>query len=342
MKKIILVSLFVLFVSGTSAFAAYGVSGQVKDESGNPVSGATVYINCYPAAGGAYNDTDDSNAAGHYSGGWLNQNCAGEEMVVKAVKDNKSGTLSWTASGEAGHSSADIDKDVTIKTPTFSTGELHCQPVPTTISEPYAPVSIPTHLYVQLASPPVLVHGGNATLNYDPAVMYCSSVEPCQPFNNFSWYVSPPGTIHVSAYAPPGMFVPVQNGAYPTTFFTLNMVALDFDTPGIDSFFDVFTEITVETGTTISGFPVMVEIVIGEPNDKCMPYLRIDEEEEWNEALSSGHVYAMETQDWEYYMTQWQNFTVEGAPYPNHTFRQARPPTGNLTVYGGGRACLNV
>jgi hypothetical protein len=45
----------------------------------------------------------------------------------------------------------------------------------------------------------------------------------------------------------------------------------------------------------------------------------------------------MEEEDWEYYMLQWQNLTVQGEPYPTNTFREARnPPDGDLYVYGGG------
>lgn len=47
MKKIILVSLCVLFAVCSTAFGVYGVTGLVKDESGNLVSGASAYISDY-------------------------------------------------------------------------------------------------------------------------------------------------------------------------------------------------------------------------------------------------------------------------------------------------------
>lgn len=89
MKKIILMSLCIFFVTSVPVFG-YWVTGQVKDESGNPVSDANVYINCYKD-GTSYSDTDDSNALGIYEGGWLLTNCKDGNVVVKAVKGGKSG-----------------------------------------------------------------------------------------------------------------------------------------------------------------------------------------------------------------------------------------------------------
>jgi len=116
MKKLILMSLCVLFVCSSAVFGVYAVSGQVKDENG-PVDGATVYINCYPSGGGALptvttNSGKVAGVAGWYSGGWANNNCNGDKIVVKAVSGNMSGTLTWTAGGVA-----DGNKDVTIKAP---------------------------------------------------------------------------------------------------------------------------------------------------------------------------------------------------------------------------------
>lgn len=81
MKKVILVSLCVLFVAGSAL--GYSVSGIVRDESGSTVSGASVYINCYPAAGGVLSDTDTSGPLGGYSGGWPLTNCKGEKNSCK-------------------------------------------------------------------------------------------------------------------------------------------------------------------------------------------------------------------------------------------------------------------
>jgi len=336
MKKIILVSLCVLFAAGSTAFGVYGVIGLVKDESGNLVSGASVYINCYPAAGGSYSDTDTSSGVGAYSGGWANNNCVGETMVVKAVKGNKSGSVTWTAG-----SIAEV-KNVTIKTTTFATAELHCEAQPIAMSDTVTMVPSTCNLYVQMTSVPVQVNGGSVTMQYDTTTMYCAGADPLPPFTYYFYYYEPtPGTINVSAYAPPGMYVTVLNGEYPTRFFMLRLAALDYTTPGkISNVTLTNSEIATDVGPmpiSISAFPSRTEIVIGEPNEKCSKrFFRLDKEEEWQEALSSGHVYAMDSQDWEYYMLQWQNYTVQGTPYPNHTFREAKPPTGNLYVYGGG------
>ncbi len=292
------------------------------------------YIDCYNTNdGNTYHDSNTSIANGDYAGGWRFKDCTGGMMVVKAVKGNKSGSTSWVAGG--GASRVDVGQDVTIKTPTFSTGELHCQPEPVTMTDSYTMVPVDCIMFTQATFVgPILVNGGTATVHYDPEVMYCAGAEPCPPFS-CSYYEPTPGTLYVNAYAPGGMYIPVQHGDHPTSLFTLNMVALDYDTPGVESFFDIYTEISIDTGP-ISGFPATVEIVIGETNAKCKPYFKIDSQTEWESALSSGHVYAMEEEDWEYYMLQWEYCTVQGDPYPDNTFREARPPEGSLYVYGGG------
>jgi hypothetical protein len=329
MKKVILVSLCVLFVA-SSAFG-YSVSGLVKDESGNTVSGASVYINCYPAAGGSLSDTDTSGPLGGYSGGWPLTNCKGEKIVVKAVKGSKSGAVSWIAQNEV------EVKNVTIRQPMIATAELHCEPQPMPMSEPTATVPSTTQLYVQVSSGPVLVNGGTVDMQYDTETMTCYSASPNPPFDSFFDVVINPGagTIHVEARAIAGMYVSVENGENPTPFFTL-MLQGHSTTNGeissikvINSFFDIYTG-------TISAFPGQTDYVIGEPNEHCNPYRRIASQQDWEEALSSGHVYAMKEEDWEYYMFQWQDFIVEGEPYPDTNFLQAYPPEGTLYVYGGG------
>ena len=329
MKKVILVCLCVLFVVGTSAFG-YSVSGLVMDGS-STVSGASVYINCYPAAGGVLSDTDTSGPLGGYSGGWPLTNCKGEKIVVKAVSGSKSGTVSWVAQYEA------EVQNVTIYIALHPTAELHCEAEPMPMSEPYAVVPSTVQLYMQVSSGPILVNGGSATMQYDTQTMYCSGVEPNPPFTNFSYSIEPAsGTINVYAHATPGMYVPVQNGEHPTPFFTLKLAARDFNTPGkISNVKLTSSEIATDTGTK-SAFPGRTEYVIGEPNAGCNPYHRIASQQEWEYALSNGRVYAMEPQDWEYYMLQWQIYKEEGPAYPDSTFLQARPPEGRLYVYGGG------
>jgi hypothetical protein len=66
------------------------------------------------------------------------------------------------------------------------------------------------------------------------------------------------------------------------------------------------------------------------------PYFKLDTESDWQEARSGGHIYAMEPAEWSDYMSQWQNFTREGEPYPNDPFLPAKAPAGKLYVYGGG------
>jgi hypothetical protein len=335
MKKVILVSLCVLCLAGTSAFG-YWVEGRVLDENGNGVDDANVYINCYSKSLSYTTTSGPLNGnAGCYAGGWLATNCKDENIVVKARKDNKSGTLSWKASSEA-----EVLKNVNISVPMFLTAELHCEAVPVAMSEPYNIESSTVVLYKQATfAGPILVNGGSVTMQYDTETMYCSSVEPNAPFGyNFSYNIVPAsGTIYVNAYAPPSMYVPMQNGEHPTPFFTLKLAALNYSTPGkISNVQLTSSEIAIQSSGTKSAFPGRTEYVIGEPNAKCNPYRRIVSQQDWEEALSSGHVYAMEPQDWEGYMSQWQTYKEEGPDYPDSNFLQARPPEGQLYVYGGG------
>jgi hypothetical protein len=330
MKKVILASLCVLLVAaGTPAFG-YTVSGRVLDgSSNNGVSGATVYINCYASSSGV---TVTSGNNGFYQSGEFTA-YKDQTIVVKAVKGSQSGSTSWAASNSIG----EIGKDVSIYYTLIATGEVHCEPQPVPMSEP-ATEPAPVFLYVQLASGPVLVNGGTVDMHYETETMSCSTVSPMPPFDTSFYYSIEPigGTIHVEASAPPGLYVPVDNGENPTPFLTLILEPRDFNTPGkISNVTVTSSEIATDTGI-ISAFPSRTEYVIGEPNAGCNPYRRIAEEHEWQEALSSGHVYAMEPEDWESYMYQWQEFVVEGEPYPNDPFLPAMPPTGDLYVYGGG------
>ena len=327
MKKLILVSLCVLFVGGTSVFGAYAVSGLVKDESGNLVSGASVYINCYPAAGGSYSDTDTSSAVGSYSGGWLDKNCAGEKMVVKAVKGGKSGTVTWIASGVV-----DI-KNVTISAPPAPTHELHCEAEPMTMSEAHVTTTCPVYLYVQMqyAGPIIYVNGGTTTMHYETSTMSCSGVSPRPPFTFTGTPIIDPisGTITVEAHVLGGGYVPVYNGADVTSFFDVFFEALDVNTPKISNV-TVTSNIYIQGSMTpVSTFPSRTEILIGTAHTSS-GYLLIDSETEWLESISSGHVRPLLADEWTGYMEQWNLYGV-GSPYPTNTFKPA-----GLDVYGGG------
>ncbi len=66
------------------------------------------------------------------------------------------------------------------------------------------------------------------------------------------------------------------------------------------------------------------------------PYFLLETEEEWSQALSSGHVEPVTVPEWQDYMSQWSAYREEGEPYPSHAFLPAMPPTGELYVWGGG------
>ena len=60
------------------------------------------------------------------------------------------------------------------------------------------------------------------------------------------------------------------------------------------------------------------------------PYFSIDDPIDWQEALADGSVKPIDNIQWNEYMPQWQEFLVEGEPYPQNEFF---PP--DLYVYGG-------
>lgn len=328
MKKLILMSLCVLFLSSVSVWGAYAVSGQVKDESGSPVNGATVYINCYPSSGGSYSTQTNSGqvagVAGWYSGGWADKDCNGKKIVVKAVTAGKSGTLSWTAGGVA-----DANKDVTVKAPSFGPfAELHCEATPVAMNEEMIPVTCTVPLYVQMIAGPVLVNGGTATLLYDPTVMYCTgaSSSPGFPFVVGTTSIGP-GTVTVEAHTVGGPVL-IKNGENPTSFFDVFFEAIDVSTPKLSSV-EVTSMLYTPDGEK-SGFPSVTQNVIGTPHTSSGHFL-IDSQTEWEEARSSGHVHPLVQLEWADYMDQWNLHKEEGNPYPTNTFKPA-----SLYVYGGG------
>jgi hypothetical protein len=339
MKKLIFMSLCFLFMAGTSAFA-YQVTGRVLDTNGNGVGGASVTINCYPSSGGSLSDSDTSSSTvpvGHYNGGWLATDCRGEKIVVKAVKGALSGTVSFNAS----NLNSDV-KNVTIRPTLHATAELHCGPEPVPM-EPLIPADSNVFLYVQLVAGPALVNGGTVDMQYNTETMTCSNVDFLPPFV----FSSPPiidpvaGTIHVELSSTMGL-VPVDNGENPTPFFSLTLEG-NSETPGkVSSVTVTSTEIDSNEGL-ISAFPDRTDYVVdGEPNEACKPYFRIADQAEWEQALLDGHVYQMELEDWQNYMTQWQLYVEDGCePYPDTNFMPAEPPTGGLYVYEGNDANPN-
>jgi hypothetical protein len=334
MGKLILVSLCLLCIDSSTVFGIYAVSGQVKDESGNTVNGATVYINCYPSGGGSYSATTTSGTVagkvGWYSGGWADKNCNGEKIVVKAVTAGKSGTITFNASGVT-----DINKDVTISAPPplAPYAELHCEATPVMMTDTAVPVSSTTKLFVQMTADPIFVSGGTATLDYDSTTMNCTGVSssPGSPFVVGTYSIGT-GTVTVEAHTL-GSPVPINNGESPTSFFDVFFEAIDVSTPKLSSV-EVASRLYTPGGEK-SGFPGITQNLIGTPHTSS-GYFLIDSEEEWQESLSSGHVHPLVELEWADYMNQWSLHKEEGAPYPTNTFKPA-----SLYVYGGGGGGLN-
>ncbi len=106
MKKLILVSLCVLFVASTTVFAAsYSVSGKVYyKDSGLTVNMPNVTLTMGASSGGCTSDH-----LGNYSGGWTDcgeGGCVGNQMTLRATKANYAGSVTWTA--QSGSETKDI------------------------------------------------------------------------------------------------------------------------------------------------------------------------------------------------------------------------------------------
>ena len=84
----------------------------------------------------------------------------------------------------------------------------------------------------------------------------------------------------------------------------------------IDSFFDVFTELSVDGGQSWipADNPTHLQL-----NPGPSPYVALDTTEQWQEALAENRVAAPSLEFWNDYMQSWQT-PLEGDPYPENTF----------------------
>jgi hypothetical protein len=349
MKKVILVSLCVLLVVGTSVSADYILSGHVYRYVGGvqtAVPNALVTLTIYWNDGGSSSVPVSADNFGFYYID-LPWGVVGEDCRLDASKTigglNYCGSKSWTA-----NATVEI-KDVYISLPIQIDDDLHCGVNSGNFVAAGTQTATLTYAYdADSGNGLTEVTSYNVTMKFEPDKMICQSIMgPLPPFDDpAQWFVdidNVAGTFTVRGGSPGGMFIPLSGDSnLPTLMFDVTWYVQHFDTPG------KIATVTVEVNDVIpiSQFltslgpnsPVLhqTEYVIGEPNAKCNPYRRIASQQDWEEALSSGHVYAMERLDWEHYMLQWDEFVVEGEPYPNSPFLPAMPPTGNLYVYGGG------
>ena len=66
------------------------------------------------------------------------------------------------------------------------------------------------------------------------------------------------------------------------------------------------------------------------------PYVFVSTWDDWNRAMSSGHIMPVNAPMWNEYMLEWATFLEEGAPHPDTDFYPPEPPTGGLYVWEGG------
>ena len=84
----------------------------------------------------------------------------------------------------------------------------------------------------------------------------------------------------------------------------------------VESFFDVFTELSVDGGQSWipADGPVGVMLVPPLP-----PYVALDTAQQWNDALGRT-VLPVARDEWTSYMNQWNQYSQEGPPYPENQF----------------------
>jgi hypothetical protein len=345
MKKVILVSLCVLLVASTSVSASYFLCGHVYRYVGGvqtPVSNAVVTLTIYWAAGGSSSGSVSADNSGYYSFNFPSWNVVNENCYLYASKTIGGvyycGGKSWTA-----NATSEI-KDVYISRPIQINDDLHCGIYSGTFATAGTQTATLTYAYdAEPSNGSTEVSHYNVTMKFEPDKMICQSIMgPLPPFNDpAQWVVdidNAAGTFNVRGGTPGGAFIPLPTDSNtPIPMFNVEWYVQQFETPG------KIATVTVEVNdvTPVSEFltplgpnspvPHQTEYVIGEPNAECSPYRRIASQQDWEEALSSGHVYAMEPEDWEQYMLQWDEFIVDGEPYPNDVFI-----TPDLYVYGGG------
>jgi hypothetical protein len=344
MKQLIFTSLCLVFLIGTAVFAdSYTVTGHVYYKStGLPVNGACVGLTC---TWGTNNECSagcscctTTNANGYFSTGFedcgdasaacqSNTSCVGRTMKLTATKNNYSSSTQWLANGST------ESKNIYIVT-TINYRDDICagsHPGEFTIPGTQAPQIIDA--YVEMGGEPALVTSFTTTLAFDPQKMTSSGATPMPPFNG-SFYCNVDnilGTLTVHALSTAGP-IPLGNEEYPTPLFQSLWNVNTFTTPDLTHVTtSETTELVTLTGT-VNPIRNRVEYLIGS-SESCKPYFRIDKEEEWQEALSSGHVHGLTSTEWADYMAQSSDPDAqkEGLPYPSTTFL---PP--ELYVYGGG------
>ncbi|UCE98636.1 MAG: hypothetical protein JSV82_05450 [Planctomycetota bacterium] len=328
MKKIILISLCVLFVGRATAFAAsYSVSGKVYyKDSGLTVNMPSVTLTktCsgQSAGGGCASDH-----LGNYSGGWTDCGscgCVGSQMTLRATKGNYAGSVTWVAQ------SGSETKDIYISSTVAINPDIGCGTQPSHFVTPDVQTANLACAYDNTGSGTIEVTGFTAQLAFDSSKMMCYGVQPSSNFpQGFGFFIGP-DTVEAWGNIPPANS-PVILGDVnnPTELFSVGWNVLEFDSASLTSVIldDANSEFTTPAGPNRPVFN-RTDYVIGEPT--CKPTLNIETAEDWENALLDGHVRPMDPCGWTNYMYDWQNYLEEGEPYPAVDFNVSQ-----LYVYEG-------
>jgi hypothetical protein len=329
MRRLILVSLCVLFVASTTVFAAsYCVSGKVYyKDSGLTVNMPNVTLTMGASSGGCTSDH-----LGNYSGGWTDcgeGGCVGKQMTLRATKGNYAGSVTWTAQ------SGSETKDIYISSTVVINPDLGVGTEPAHFVTLGLQTANLAYAYDDSDSGAIEVTGFTSQLAFDESKMMCANVLPGPHFPESFIFVPGPGTVTVSGEIPLESS-PVTLGGIdnPTELFMVEWDVQDFDTASTTSVtFDANSEFMTLVGPNTI---VMnrTDYLIGEPSYE--PFILIETEEDWQKALEGGFVRPMSPFDWENYMYGWQNYLEEGEPYPECDFNMP-----DLYVYEGNEVDPN-
>ena len=329
MKKLkLFFTVLCLLAIASSAYGSYSASGLIYYSDtglGAPNPTAKIFYSQASNPCTTYND-------GTYSGGWIQGNVSnGTKMYVSASKGSYYGSYSWTVAGNS-ETGKNVPLSLSIAiVPGLGFGT---EPVVFVGAGPQADNFAGAFALPEAGT--IETNHYSTTMSFEPTAMTCMSVTPLPPFTD-GFYCdidNMTGEILIEAGSIDG-YVPLsQDMNEPTPLFAVAWDVEEFQEPTKTCVVVTSCEFTTPAGQ-VNPVPHVTEYAIGQA--ACgSPYFRLDTEQDWQEALSVGHIYPMESTEWEYYMNQWDDYTLEGESYPDTNFISPLMPDGNLYVYEGG------
>jgi hypothetical protein len=350
MKKLIFLTVCALVLAGSAEAASYKVSGKVyKEGTKTTLGGAALDFHCtWPTFCGASRAGTSSSLGtnhGYYS--FFFADCGKIDLYPASCKSSSScngrymwvtgnkiiGTTQW--SGQKGWYAGNSPESKNLYLSDRGFPYLGIGPLP--VIFPGAAGWPDTQLSPVIAvdfqeTASIEVTGFNLLLTYDDTKMACNSVEEVGG-GEFAVDISNISTLGIisvqgHSYNPDG--VVIGGVEEPTELFILHWEAHEPET--VD-----YTYIITDSNSLVTLYgqidPCNVmhgetEFKVGESN--CSPYFHIADFDDWTEAQSQGHIYPMDVNQWEGYISQWQDFNEQGELYPDDEFAPA-----GLYVYEG-------